>query len=795
MKRMLKKLSMIGLAVALILSLCLGVAACGGPDGSGNISVFVFCGDADAATYQDMIDTWAADYAAKLKAEDPETYGSDFSITVDLRTEADTNDYYEDLNSNLSAGIAEDIIYVSPSYVQLYVTNGYVLDLTDYIDFSQYNVSDLWQEALALYAHADGTRIIDRVVYSDESNSFYVANSDGTASGTEVGMYALPKDYSSFSIAYNANFFSDAFQTAYETTPDTHGAVWVYGTTPKDGTLPTASSTAQRASGIILPGQTVTYYPFNFYRYNDLASAYNAGDPVAVMSVNNNGYDVTIPCYPTDYYSAGTDDPNTIYDDTIVYPVYTYSEYSALTFAVSYYCTVYDSGRTGTTGQVTSEQYDGADWTLASWLNDSSVHGVYGNDQYDYQGTYYLTSWLAGNGASIINDDYTSVICAEEDETTSTWGINSDKFIDAYAAFCAYGSDWNNNMYHTRSTLDSSIIGQGGFSGFTGGYEVFYGFGTWNISSFDTDKSKINNQIMATPVSDDYALNSRVKNAMYESESYGNTSKSSWSGSEIQDAMKSRQNLWGARIDSVGYGINAMAAEKYTGEYAWKMDAVADLCAYLTINEDTQVSLTYAGSQMPNYMSQCGDYITGEGSFSGIVTPEHEDWERCYAAARALAQINTDRVDGSTKIVDWLNSNGYEDIVEHVGELYQDSTLSYIDRSTSRAFRVLTMASLSTESRNLLVRMAEVNGAKDPCLYTYSNTWWRDTFATYEGSYLFNYNLDEGMYENYLANVGEIEQFQSSSKTLNNVYYYCQKLAEYGNARLQIVLQQAQQLA
>ena len=50
MKRMLKKLSMIGLAVALILSLCLGVAACGGPDGSGNISVFVFCGDADAAT-------------------------------------------------------------------------------------------------------------------------------------------------------------------------------------------------------------------------------------------------------------------------------------------------------------------------------------------------------------------------------------------------------------------------------------------------------------------------------------------------------------------------------------------------------------------------------------------------------------------------------------------------------------------------------------------------------------------------------------------------------------------------
>ena len=68
MKRMLKKLSMIGLAVALILSLCLGVAACGGPDGSGNISVSVFCTEQDRATYQDLIDTWEQEYAAQLRA-------------------------------------------------------------------------------------------------------------------------------------------------------------------------------------------------------------------------------------------------------------------------------------------------------------------------------------------------------------------------------------------------------------------------------------------------------------------------------------------------------------------------------------------------------------------------------------------------------------------------------------------------------------------------------------------------------------------------------------------------------
>ena len=39
------------------------------------------------------------------------------------------------------------------------------------------------------------------------------------------------------------------------------------------------------------------------YNYKDLKSAYDAKDPVAVMSVNNGGYDVTIPCYPNDYFT------------------------------------------------------------------------------------------------------------------------------------------------------------------------------------------------------------------------------------------------------------------------------------------------------------------------------------------------------------------------------------------------------------------------------------------------------------------------------------------------------------
>lgn len=818
MKRMLKKLSMIGLAVALILSLCLGVAACGGPDGSGNISVSVFCTEQDRATYQDLIDTWEQEYAAQLRASDPDTFGADFTIDVTFTYNPLSEPYFTELDKQLQSGSAPDLFYISPGQVQTRVASEYVLDLSQYIDFSSYDLDDFWGDALGMYAYNSETGTIGQdVTYDSAAQAFSVA-----ATGESVGMYGLPKDYSSFSMAYNANFFTQTFKDAYESKVDTQGAAWVYDTTPAAGTVPSTSNGAT-PSVLINPGVTITYYPYNYYNYKNLQSAYDAGDPIAIMSVNNGGYDVTIPCYPNDYFKSGSDNTSTIYDDTIVYPVYTYAEFSALGFAVSYYETVYDSGRDNSgDGRVEANDYkSGGTYELATWLR-SNQYGVYTNDTYDYSATYYLTPWLAGNDSSIINDviatktatpsvavlkkdsngnillgeDGQPVYVTRDDPefATSDYGINSERFIETYAAFLAYGSDWNNNMYYTQSTLDSATIGNGGFNGFTAGYTVFYGFGTWDSSNLDTDKDILNYQIMATPVSEDFAYYSRVKDMDYNSKPFGknnkgNTTEGAW---DVAAAMAERQSEWAARIDSVGFAVNSLVPQKYTGEYAWKFDAVLDLCAYLSVDTDSQVSLTYAGSQMPNYRSLSGDYINATGEFEGIISPDHEIWDTAEAAAIELASITRNNVL-SQNVVTWLEAN-YPTLVEYVNPIYENYTIADLDENVSRAFRLFNMSALTRESRNLLIRMAESNGFRDPCMYTFDSEWWNTTFSTYEGYYLMNYNLSAGSYSNFDTTKSPITAFRAStSEKYNTPYNYCIALAPFGETNLRSSVAEGQQ--
>ena len=786
MKKILKKLSLLGISAALLLSFCFAGVGCS-PSGDGNISVYVFGSDAEKATYQNIIDTWEEEYAQKLREEDPETYGPDFTIEVNLRVEAKTDTYYSTLRSDLSAGVAQDIFYVSPGNVQSYVTKMYLLNLIDYMDFSEqgYDLNDLWNSALSFYSYSNDSKVNESVTYDAEKNT--LTNGDGKS----LGLYALPKDYSSFTTAYNVNFFTDKMTARYENTADTHGAVYVYGTTPAAGTLPT---NATQASSIIKPGTTLTYYPFNYYRFYDLKTAYENGDPVAKASVANGGYDVTIPCYPNEvlFDEAATDDPSTTYDDRYVYPVYTYSEYSALSFAVAYYCTMYDSGRADADndGKVAASDYPSDRWTNCTWISDKN-YSVYANDQYDSSGTYYLTSWLYGNDASVISPDnqHVDVTLGGETSETSSWGINSDAFIEAYSAFNAYGSDWNNNMYWSATiTEEETLSKQGGYVGFAGGYCVFYGYGTWNSTTLDKDKSVLDYQLMATPVSDDHSLNSRIKNMHGESEEYGSDA-STFTESDIASAMKSRQSEWGARVDSVGYGVNRMCAEKYTGKNAWKLQAAIDLCAYMTIDKDAQVSLTYAGAQIPNYVSQCEDYLNTDGAFAGMITPGSENWNEAYGAAMKIAAVTAPKQMSMT-ITEWLTASGYsaEFIEECLNPIYADSLIKDFN-STTTAFRLFNIVSLNDASRNLLLRIAETNGAKDPCLYTYNNSWWASTFATYEGSYLLNYNLDptQDMYSNYTANKDKVigyKDLDSTKKALTTVYNYCQALARHGEIEL-----------
>ena len=299
-----RKITAVAAAAVLAVPLSLGVlAGCGRDSGNGNISVYINCNDADATAYQNLIDAWEVEYANKLKAADPETYGADFTITVDFTPEPDADTYTGNAKRWLQSGTAQDILYVSPGMVQMYVNNGYIADLSDKLVFEQYNIGDLWGGALGRYAYNTNDGSIGLPVEYDSSTGAFYQNGDKSK---QVGVYALPKDYSSFSYAYNANFFSDDFKSAYENTTDKFGAVYVYGTTPDPGEFPRESSTAQ-AAPIIDIGTTVTYYPFNFYNYHTLEAAYKAGDPVAVMSVNNGGYDITLPGYPDQTFTNGTD--------------------------------------------------------------------------------------------------------------------------------------------------------------------------------------------------------------------------------------------------------------------------------------------------------------------------------------------------------------------------------------------------------------------------------------------------------------------------------------------------------
>ena len=180
------------------------------------------------------------------------------------------------------------------------------------------------------------------------------------------------------SLAYNQNFFTNALKDAYtnKSGSDSLKPSGVYYVDSDGGQGAAADS-------YITIGRTIRYYPFNFYRFNTYEDALKGNDPVAKLAEMNGGYDVTIMGWPGDTYDTGLEDnPATAYDESIGYVVYSYAEYSAMTYAICYFAQIADRNAEG-------------QHTLMTWLNDDyygSNNYVYGNDQ--YEGTLYLTAWL-----------------------------------------------------------------------------------------------------------------------------------------------------------------------------------------------------------------------------------------------------------------------------------------------------------------------------------------------------------------------------------------------------------------
>ena len=756
-----------------------------------DFTVFIFAGAADQETNRQLIEEWAAGYLEKHPEIEKD------SINVGISFQSDTTLYFSQVQREIASGKADDVFYVSPKYVKSFALNDAVLDLTDYVDWENenYDPNGLWADAIGAYAFVEEDNTIGNPVTYYPEGDANAAQGEGfyNADGKKAGVYALPKDFSSFGLAYNRNFFTAALREAYTTTTDEYGAVREINAQGEE---------TGKAAAIINIGKTVRYYPFNYYRYQSYEAALEAHDPIAEAAASVNGYDVTIMGWPGDTYirSGVEDDPSTSYDERIGYVTYTYAEYSAMAWAIGYYANTYDVPTPYNANGTRTVGADRGSHELMTWLNGdkgaANPDFVYGNDQ--YEGTLYLTAWLLGNDVDIISEDYRSVRSGTN-EDGSEYGIDSDKFKEAYAAFLAFGSDWNANSFYSGSGESTNTIG--GWGTFNSGRCIFYGCGTWNMATFNsTVQSTLSVGIMPEPVAESYSPYTKVKGAQYKKVYYGGDQPvldDTYIGEEETRTaawytnMDARQDAWAARLDTVGYGVNADVLERYTGSEAWKVDACADLCAYLTLDPEMQRAMTYSGSQLTSIIEQGESYlyyqqegqssggesdgfeymITPDGNATGTLTvtqaeldkidpdgelgltttltspdssligsdqlrSDSQVWTFATAAARKMFDEHTGSSYATVR--DYIEGE-FPSLVPYLNTYFDDSTMGEVI-SIGYAFKCLNLIALNYEDRNLQLRMVSGNnGALDSCMYTY-NSQWIDEFGATKGYMLIAYD-------------------------------------------------------
>lgn len=826
-RRWLKNVSLVALSAVMVSGVALTAAGCnGGGSGVSNpeeISVYIFCNEADEHTNNVICRKWEKEYEAKTGQP----------VKVDLKVNYSKDNYFTDIGQRLTGGRnnIQDVIYLSPKYVKSYVKKGNVMDLTDYLTTDAeavQNIGGIWSNALSYYgdstasSYSPGQQIEFRADGASGAGFYTVGGSD------KVGIYGLPKDYSNFSMGYNKKYFSDAMKKMYETTKgsttrsvktaseatsakdlvykgysNSNDNVATFAASGKytlsDGTEATA--TAGQEAPLIAIGVPVTYKPFNFYRYATFTEALNAGDPIACatdeFSPNNAGYTVTIPGFPGETFKitdeANAKAQNVPYDASIGHNVLTYAEYGALVWAVTYYLNTFD--------------WDSLEPTNGSGglTVKSGQQAIYGSEQYEgAQGNVlYLLPWLASNDADLINGDSTKcsngiTVNVNEnaysqggtnyetrsklnlDGTTRNakvqYGMDSKNFMETYGAYQEFGSTWNGNSGNAGDTDTTKTAS--GWDYFRMGAAVFYGAGTWDAATRnDTKMDVFEFGQMPAPVSEKLALYSEVRNADYGTVTYSNQEKAKGTGDgangdyDQRDALSSgkkvytkteivnnqikRQDKWAARMDSVGYAANGRLAELKEGdpEY-WKKDAAPSLIAALTVGREEQVTLTYAGAQLPNFIDQCSDFLYyqdsayADKSFKDMLTPDgfkdtpagegRAVWDYYYQVALSMA---ADSLTGSSKreltVKQWIEQSNYghykagaekgEGALRY-DEQYADVVLKDFtggnDTNIAFAMKVLRMVCFTYAERDLNIRMQYgLNSVRDATMYTEKETW------------------------------------------------------------------------
>lgn len=759
--KFLKRASLVALSAVMVCGVAMAAAGCGGGGGGGGgssvgyrpglpgqskddaktLTVAIFCNESDTATNQQICNEWRDAYNAAHPGA---------NISVRLSTNTDKDKYFNDLNDWWSQDYMTDVYYLAPRYVRSYAETGRVLNLADYVDTVSADPAltgsaikeanseafgQIWSSALSYYGYQRGKKQGSKYTYQLGQGIHYDAAQNGfytDAGNEEVGLYGLPKDYSTFATGFNKLFFTDAMKKALTTTlptqtrtvngptgegtgelvsarkytgdsgkgpkksltenygVSTYAVTGQYTNKYKDG-----DQTMQATEGAVAPliniGVPTTYFPFNFFRFNTYAAALAGGDPLALLCdhyTDGKGYTVTIPGFPDETFEItdkSVQDDNAPYDTSMGHITYTYAEYSALIWAMTFYLNTFDWQ------PINGGVADGYGGIPVVSGNSTTHRVVYGGEQ--YEGTLgsplYLLPWLYANDADLIDAEsqYCIAIKKQQDGTgkmveidnmsnlniqnpedwrdvagdwTNTvvkknldgtnrnaevqFGFNSQNFIETYGAFLALSSDWNGNDY---GDTDDSVTNNG-WSYFRAGRCIFYGAGSWDAATRNESlPTTLEFGQVPTPVAEKYALYSSVKGANYEMVTYSNGAtakgtgdganndgvqrtnladgKKIYSENEIVSNQILRQDKWAARMDSVGFAVNGQVTN-YTGDQAWKTEAAVSLVMALTINRDAQTTLTYAGAQFPNFRDQMTEFFDYQkypnGAFKDMLTPE-----------------------------------------------------------------------------------------------------------------------------------------------------------------------------
>lgn len=140
-------------------------------DGRKNLKVFLYMSDHEADIYKNMIKEFQEEHSDTIA-----------NIDVQITTQ---DEYETTLTGMMTSGDMPDVFYVGPNAVEQYAKNGYIEDLTPYLEKQNISTDGLMQN------------IVDSYRYDGEK----------TGSGD---LYALPKDSSVFAYAYNKDLFDEA---------------------------------------------------------------------------------------------------------------------------------------------------------------------------------------------------------------------------------------------------------------------------------------------------------------------------------------------------------------------------------------------------------------------------------------------------------------------------------------------------------------------------------------------------------------------------------------------------------